>query len=400
MKLVNHAQLILDKSDKTQENKEDFFGNYDAIYHGGRIIVPHKNINEFKKKFKDQSIYLKIKIKNQSDNKRIYQYIKGNIFLIKDKYIRENIPKSTFITNVFEARNNIDNKEKKHIYKLDELVDSDINKTKIVYFSTISKDVSFYLTKDLTDERKNLISFNYIKKLDEAGQDEIYFNDKTKDVYLIVKCKQKNYDIEYSFKYYTIRANIEIKPINYNNKISNLKASNYSTSLNLKIYKIPNQNLKINYYIRIYEGENLPFGDLDISSSFRAVNPYSMHKVKYDDPILNSNESYFELNLKTDVYGKYFIDAITELLFDEENQVTDYYAYKKLYPSSNEDKDKESTIVKILIIIFVSVGTILLIIIFILIIVILKYRKRHLTLESKVRQISFSEEYQNDEDDD
>ena len=299
-----------------------------------------------------------------------------------------------------QARKNSKSEEIKHIYKLDELIDSDINRTKIVYFSTISKDFSFYLTKDLTDERKNLISFNYIKKMDKAGQDEIYFNDKTKDVYLIVKCKQKNYDIEYSFKYYTIRANIEIKPINYNNKISNLKSSNYSTSLNLKIYKIPNQTLKINYYIRIYEGENLPFGDLDISSSFRAVNPYSMHKVKYDDPILNSNESYFELNLKTDVYGKYFIDAIAELLFDEENQVTDYYAYKKLYPSSNEDENKGSTIEKILIIISVSVGTILLIIIFILIIVILKYRKRHLTLESKVRQISFSEEYQNDEDDD
>ena len=400
VKLVNYDQLLKEKSDKNKENKEEFFGNYDVIYHGGRIIVPHKNISEFKKKFKDQSIYLKIKIKNQGDNRRIYQYIKGNIFLIKDKYIRENIPKSAFITNVFEARKNSKREEIKHIYKLDELIDSDINRTKIVYFSTISKDVSFYLTKDLTDEKKNLISFNYNKKMDEAGQDEIYFNDKTKDVYLIVKCKQKNYDIEYSFKYYTKSIKNEIKPIIYNNKISNIKANDYSTSLNLKINKIPvNQTLKINYYIRIYEDENLPFGDLDISSSFRTVIPYSMHKVKYDDPILNSNESYFELNLKTDVYGKYFIDAIAEILFDEENQITDYYAYKKLYPSSNEDKSKESTIEKILIIVSVTVGAILLIIIFILIIVIFKYRKSHITLEKKVRQISFSEENQFDEDD-
>lgn len=236
--------------------------------------------------------------------------------------------------------------------------------------------------------------------MDEAGQDEIYFNDKTKDVYLIVKCKQKNYNIEYSFKYYTKNTKFEIKPIMYNNKISNIKTSDYSTSLNLKINKIPNnQTLKINYYIRIYEDENLPFGDLDISTSFRTVIPYSMHKVKYDDPILNSNENYFELNLKTDVYGKYFIDAIAELLYDEENQITDYYAYKKLYPSRNEDKSKESIIEKILIIVSITVGAILLIIIFILIIVIFKYRKRHLTLEKKVRQISFSEENQFDEDD-
>ena len=400
VKLVNEAQLISEKSDKNKDNKEEFFGNYDVIYHGGRIIVPHKNISEFKKKFKGKSIYLKIKIKNQGENRRMYQYIKGNIFLIKDKYIRENIPKSTFITNVFEAGKDRNNKEIKHIYKLDELIDSDINRTKIVYFSTISKDVSFYLTKDLTDEKKYLISFNYIKKMDETGQDEIYFNDKTKDVYLIVKCKPKNYNIEYSFKYYTKNTKYEIKPIMYNNKISNIKTSDYSTSLNLKINKIPNnQTLKINYYIRIYEDENLPFGDLDISTSFRTVIPYSMHKVKYDDPILNSNENYFELNLKTNVYGKYFIDAIAELLFDEENQITDYYAYKKLYPTSNEDKSKESIIEKILIIVSITVGAILLIIIFILIIVILKYRKRHLTLEKKVRQISFSEENQFDEDD-
>ena len=393
--LIIKAKLESYNSDKIEEYKEEYFGKYDVVYHGGRIIIPKENITKFKENF--QSTYIKIKIESVEENKRIYKSIQGNILLIIDNDIKEKIPKSTFITNVFKSSSD---KPKKHIYKLDDFAERDIYRTKIVYFSTISKDVTFSLSRTPTEEPKNLIKFNYERKINETGINEVYFNEPIKDIYLIVKCTQKKYDVDYSFKYFSKNANNSIVPIKYKTEIITNTKIDFSTSLDLKISKIPN-NTKTNYYIRIFEDKEESLGDLDITSSYRTIIPYEMYVVKYDNEIFKNNtKEYLELNITTDIYSNYFIDAIAEIIFDEDNLVTDYYAYKKLYPLGDEEKNKKKDEKeKSLVIISISVGAVLLIFIFILTIVVLRYRKKNNILSDRVNQISFGEENQFYEED-
>ena len=80
--LIIKTKLESYNSDKIEEYKEEYFGKYDVVYHGGRIIIPKANISKFKENFYNQSTYIKIKIESLEENKRIYESIQGNILLI------------------------------------------------------------------------------------------------------------------------------------------------------------------------------------------------------------------------------------------------------------------------------------------------------------------------------
>ena len=134
--LTNYENLYLEN----ENHHEEFSGKYDKIYHGGRIVIPYLNISNYKNNSQD-SVYLQIIVEISPENRRNYNFLEGNLFLIEEKNIRENIPKNVYITNSFKPKENI----RTHIYKLNEYSNSEINKLKKIYFSTISKDIKFFL---------------------------------------------------------------------------------------------------------------------------------------------------------------------------------------------------------------------------------------------------------------
>ena len=383
--LTNYDNFYLDNSENYQQ---EFLGKYDKIYHGGRIIIPYLNISNYKKN-SENSVFIQIIIEISHENKRKYNFVEGNLFLIEEKNIRENIPKNTYITNSFKPQDN----KRIHIYKLNEYSNSEINKIKKIYLSTISKNISFYLSKNSSNylSNENKINYQLIRDINQIGKYEIMISDLIKEIYLIIECQQKNYETDYSFKYFSTDSEIGFLKNLYDNNIIAEKSSGYSTSFNLKINKIQflENYIKINYYIRIYEDRNNSLGDLNISTSFRTKNPYLIYKIKYNESIINNkNETYFELNVKTDIYQKYFIDAIAEVIYSLDNQYIDYYAYNKLYPLTNNYKkdNKES---KTLIIVIILVIFLFSIFIIILISLAWKFRNKHINLENKVKRVSF-----------
>ena len=384
--LTNYENLYLDN----ENHREEFDGKYDKVYHGGKIIIPYLKINDYKKNSTD-SVFIQIIIEIPRENKRNYNFLEGNLFLIEEKNIRKNIPKNAYITNSFKPNDNI----RTHIYKLNEYTNWDIDKIKKIYLSTISKDISFYLSKNSSNylSKKNKIDYHLIRKINEIGKYEIMFNDPIKEVFLIIECPHKDYEVDYSFKYFSADSEIGLLKELYNNDIDFDKDSGYSTSFNLIFNKIQllKTDIKINYYIRIFEDKNNSLGDLKISTSFRNKNPYLIYKIKYNDSIINNiNDSHFKVNFTTDIYQKYFIDAIAEVIYNQDNQYIDYYAYKKLYPTDNYKKDKEFP--EALTIILTIIGILLLISIIILIFLTWNYRKKHINLENKIKKISFQED--------
>ena len=400
------AELINQKNlnEQTKENENLFFGNYDVVYHGGRIIIPYLNIMEYRKNHSKLSVFIKINIMKSHYNNRKYLNSEGYLFVIKQDEIMKNIPKNYYITNFFNSESNNTNYtiNRTHIYKMDGYSNIDIDKKIKFHFSSNSKEISFYLSKTPSLDFNNSIRYIFINNVNETGNKELFFNSVNKeDIYLIVICPTSQYDIEYSFNYFTIGNKSEYILEYFNNEISYVKEKEYSSSLSLYINKILiNKNSTINYYVRIYEYKNDlndSTGDLSITSSFRKQSPYLIYKIGSKENLLNNTENYFIFNVTADVFKKYFIDAIAEIIIDEEGQLIDYLGYYKFYPIAIL-KNKEDEINKIILIVSLSIGFLLLIFMIILINYMCKYRNKNKNLEDKIKQISMIEGSKNSEE--
>ena len=362
---------------------------YDPIYKLGRISITSDMKIENPKK----SLLLEIKIES-----KLYNLIEGNLFFIEEYKNKErinfiNIPKDLYIFNYFENKfNNSDNKNKTddnlyHVYKLD--FGNSSSEKKVISFSTISKNVSI----NLFNKNEKKLNYNLMKNMSEIGKSIIIINDAVNEIYLQIQCPKKNYNVDYTFKYYIKESNSE--SLKYNKSINFFKSSNNGTKINLSISKITplNNDEKTSYYIRIYNNtENL--GDLDLSTSFRSKNPIKLYKFNPNNKELLSikNESYFNKSINSNISGNYFIEVIAEVI---DNEIHDYFSYERIFPQqkSNNSIINNKFNIKINVIIIISIigGVILIILIFVFIILAIKYRKKHINLEEKVLQISFKE---------
>ena len=395
--LINQNYL----NEQNKENNPEFLGKYDVAYHGGRIIIPYLNISEYKRFHSKVSIFIKINIMKSHYNNRIYLNSEGYLFVIQQNKIMKNIPKNYYISNYFESEpNNTNYSNRTHIYKLDGYSNMDINKEIHIHFSSNSKDISYFFSKNSSLEYENRIQYFSVVNINETGNEDIFVPSKgPEEIYLIVICQPNNYDIEYSFNYLAVDKKNNYELIYFNNEINYIKEKEYSSFLSLNINKIViSDNFSINYYVRIYEDKLDSIDDLNITSSFRKQSPYLIYKIENDVDLLNISENYFILNVSADVFKKYFIDAIAEIIIDEERQLFDYLGYYKFYPKAVlKIKDEETN--KSFIIVLILITFFLLIAISILINYTCRYRNKHKNLENKIKQISMIGGDKTDEED-
>ena len=396
------AYLIKDNnyslSNLNDGKNEEILGIYDATYHEGRLIIPSEKIKTSKKQ-----LSLIIKIEPSEEKSKKYNILEGNLFFIErnaKSELFQNVPKNVYLSNYFNNISNQQNISLEHNYLL-KFSELDKSRFKAITFATITKNVSIALFQkyenNILSNDTNMILIN--KNLDKGSK--IYLiNSSLNEFYLNIKCPKRNYDVDYTFKYFILDS--DNYPFQYDNIIRAQKNSIFATDIDLKISKIQPQNIieKENYYIRIYEYDD-KYGDLDITTSFRNKRPYWIQKT---NPNLNkhlsnysNDEEYFYTSIKTDATSNYFVDVIAEVI---KGEMHEYLAYKRFNPKYNQHDSKKAEWIKKMIIIFVPIGIVLLIIIIILFFFFCKYREKHKNLEKKVEQISFNETKTEDDDED
>ena len=268
-----------------------------------------------------------------------------------------------------------------------------MKKTKYIYFSTISKNVTFSLSKDSLEN--DFSNYSFLRKQNEFGSNIISFNEIMTEIYLIIKCSINNNDIEYTFKYYSDSSDNIIINDSYENGITLTKNDD---KLKLKIPQIPLEKT-INYYIRIFEEHNNSLDIFDLSTSFRANFPYYLFKINSNDSILKKDDKYFELNITTDKYKNYYIDGIAEIILNEKKNDKDYLAYKIDKKVANTHVKNDSLFDnRIIIIAIIIVSCVLITIILFLICCVCRYRNKYKDLEDQIKEISFKDDIEYEEE--
>jgi hypothetical protein len=398
------AYLIKDTnyslSNLNDGKNEEILGIYDEAYHEGRLIIPSETIKTNRKQ-----LSLIIKIEPAEEKTRKYNLLEGNLFFMErnaKSELFQNFPKNVYLFNYFKNTSNQQNISLEHNYLL-KFSELDKNRFKAISFSTITKNVTISLYEkyenNILSNKANITLIN--KNINKGSYIYLIESDSVKEFYLNIKCPKRNYEVDYTFKYFILDS--DNYPFQYDNKIQSGKSSKFSTDINLRISKIKPQNIieKVNYFIRIYEiNDTNTLGDLKITTSFRNQRPYSIQIINPDQSLSNSDdEDYFKTTIKTDIASNYFIDVIAEVI---KGEMHEYLAYERFNPKYNQHDGKKGGLDILIIIIFSSIGLVLVIIVLILFIFFCRYRKKHENLTKKVEQISFNDETKNkdDEDDD
>lgn len=401
------AYLIKDTnyslSNLNDGKNEEILGIYDAAYHEGRLIIPSEKIKTSRKQ-----LSLIIKIEPAAEKEKKYNLLEGNIFFIErnaKSQLFQNVPKNIYLSNYFKNVSNqqIISSEHNYLLKFSEL---DKKRFKAISFATITNNVSI----TLYEKYENNILINKVnitlvnKNINKGSNIYLIETESANEFYLNIKCPKRNYEVDYTFKYFILDS--DNYPFQYDNKIKSKKASKFSTDIDLQISKIQPQNIieKANYYIRIYEiNDTNTLGDLKITTSFRNQRPKLIQKInpEINQSLSNSDdEDYFKTTIKTDIASNYFIDVIAEVI---KGEMHEYLAYERFNPKYNPNEGNENKLNKTIIIIFSSIGLVLIIVVIILFISFCRYRKKHENLTKKVEQISFNDENkkrEEEEDDD
>ena len=393
--LIKDTNYIL--SNLNNGKNEEILGIYDAAYHEGRLIIPSEKIKTSRKQ-----LSLIITIEPSEEKTKRYHLLEGNLFFIErnaKSELFQNVPKNVYLSNYFKNASNQQNISLEHKYLL-KFSDLDKNRFKAISFATITNNVSItlYENNNLT-KAANITLVN--KNINKGSNIYLIETNKTSEFYLKIQCPERNYEVDYTFKYFILDS--DNYPFQYDNKIKSQKSSKFSTDIDLTISKIQPQNIieKANYYIRIYEfNESNKLGDLKITTSFRNQRPSSIQKIiPYINQSLSNpdEEGYFNHTIKTDISRNYFIDVIAEVI---KGEMHEYLAYERFNPKYDQYDEKSNKSIFIVIIIFSSIGLVLLIIIIFLFISFCRYRKKHENLTKKVEQISFNDEAKNRDEDD
>lgn len=377
---------------------EEILGIYDTAYHEGRLIIPSEKIKANRNK-----LSLIVKIEPSDEKVKKYNLLEGNLFFIErntKSELFQNVPKNIYLSNYFKNASKEQNNFLEHNYLL-KFSELDKERNKAISFATITKNVTITVYEkyenNILSNKMNITLVN--KNIDKGSNIYLIETNSINEFYLNIKCPKRNYEVDYTFKYYILET--DNYPFKYDNKITSIKSTKFSTNIDLKISKIQPQNIidKANYYIRIYENDD-NLGDLNITTSFRNKRPYLILKM---DPnmnqslIISNDEEYFETTIKSDIASNYFIDVIAEVI---KGEMHEYLAYERFNPKYNPHNSDNRPLNKIIIIIFSSIGLVLIIIVIILFIFFCRFRKKHANLAKKVQQISFNDERVNKDDDD
>ena len=378
--LVN--KTLLNNEDQLRELKP-YIGHYDLTYRQGYIIFQNEEINNYKNN-NNESLYILIKINQESINQRTYKNIHNIITVFKsnNNEINNTIPSNIYLTNILS-------KNEMHKYILDCFLDEE-EYIFIDFSSTNDKKikVKIYELENNGGKGKELEK-KYIKKQEEIGKNIIRVTKNISPILLTIESiESPKKNIVYTFKYYAEKKNY-IFPYKYNNSntlykiirddlliitIGKIKINNNNDNNNI-------EDIKINYYISVYKrnvDSNIKDDEDIILTTLKEENPYLRNKISYDDSILLNATDSFIIETNIPKNEKCFIDITAEIVFKKDT--LEYLAYKRIVPKTRENN--------LYFIIFGVSGVILILIIF-LIFCIYCYKKKNQELIKTVDKISF-----------
>ena len=334
-------------NNKKIDNNNLFEGSFDLVHHYGNIIIPEKNINDFKSKNKNKKIYLYANINKAFNNRNNYSFLKGKISVILPKNPLNQIPYDTYISGYIKGDLNKNKKGEivNHKYKLNLAAINERNSYIKIEFTYTSNETKFNLVDNKSQKKDNLIVKKYIN-MENFGKN-IYIikpENISSELYISINTTINEYDSEYTYKY-SLLNNFKDKnmlssntyPYEYDPKIIQCNISKTSDSY-IKFQKIKNNsnnktiNCNCNYYINIYKKDNISEKFLNNTISIRKSSSlFAIYKINND-----SLDDFLETNVHIYTKDKFYYEII-----GEEQNTKELFGYNKAYPDENSENEQK-----------------------------------------------------------
>lgn len=348
--------------------KKDFKynGKYYLENRHGYLNINQNDINEFKKKNKNQNTYVYYTIKKSKNNDKKYKKIQGNINIYPENNLKISLPENDYHFNSIDCTT-----KNSHIYKLGDLKNS--NNKDVISSKTHNMDIDFAapieglnvkVVKGPNEKEEDKDYFGITRNLDNNGKDTITITKNIEDAYLLVETpdillnKTDNYNtnFDYMFKYSYKNKDPKKDPtgnqkISYDNKITNKKMDGTDLKTNITLNKIidlnTNKPIPVDYYIRINKNNNkkrakdtkndyyYPKKNISIISNNDNDDIYAVYKIDANNPLLqNDKENTFTVPIEIETDDPVYLDVVAQNPTDKQ-----VYGYKKVFPNSVDDYD-------------------------------------------------------------